>query len=78
MSTSKELEIEDERTAEKRYGTLLREKASRPLAYQGPRNGLWTGTGLPARREVPVGELVGRVALASNDQYLWMSLGEAA
>ncbi|MGB3286391.1 hypothetical protein [Mycolicibacter algericus] len=70
MSTSKELEIEDERTAEKRYATLLREKASRPLAYQGPRNGLWTGTGLPARREVPVGELVGRVALAGPDEWV--------
>ena len=71
MGTSrKELELEDERTAEKRYAMLLREKASRPVAYQGPRNGLWTGTGLPARREVPVGELVGRVALAGPDEWV--------
>lgn len=69
-TTRKELDLEDERTAEKRYASLLREQASRPRAYQGPRNGLWTGTGLPARREVPVGELVGRVALAGPDEWV--------
>lgn len=69
-TTRKELDLEDERTAEKRYAALLRERASRPLAYQGPRNGLWTGTGLPSRREAPAGELVGRVALVGPDEWV--------
>lgn len=69
-TTRKDLELEDERTAEKRYAKLLRGKASSRSAYQGPRNGLWTGTGLPARREVPLGELVGRVGLAGPDNWV--------
>lgn len=69
-TTRKDLELEDERTAEKRYAKTLQEKANRPLAYAGPRNGLWTGTGLPARREIPIGELAGRVALTGPDHYV--------
>lgn len=66
----KELELEDERTTEKRYAKALRDKANRPLAYSGPRNGLWTGSGVPSRPKVPTGELVGRVALAGPDHYV--------
>lgn len=67
---SKELELENERTTEKRYAKLLRDKANRPLAYTGPRNGLWTGTGVPTRPTPPVGELLGRVALVGPDHYV--------
>lgn len=69
-TTRKDLELEDERTAEKRYAKTLQDKANRPLTYAGPRNGLWTGTGLPARPKTPVGELAGRVALTGPDHYV--------
>ncbi|MDQ2629115.1 MAG: AAA family ATPase [Actinomycetota bacterium] len=69
-TTRKELDLEDERTAEKRYAKLLRDKASQASAYQGPRNSLWTRTGLPAARKVPSGELVGRVGLAGPDNWV--------
>ncbi|MGB3520651.1 MAG: hypothetical protein WBA50_04165 [Mycobacterium sp.] len=71
MTTSrKELDLEDERTAEKRYAKVLREKASRASAYQGPRNSGWTRTGVPSPPNVPLGELVGRVALDGPDHYV--------
>lgn len=71
MSTSrKELDLADERTAQKRYAKLLRERPSLASAYQGPVNSLWTGTGLPAAREVLTGELVGRIALTGPDTYV--------
>ncbi|MEO9096544.1 MAG: AAA family ATPase [Microbacteriaceae bacterium] len=69
-NTRKELDLEDERTAQKRYAKLLRDKASRLSGYQGPRNGLWTGTGLPAQREISTGELVGRIGLVGPDHYV--------
>lgn len=69
-STPKELDLADERTAQQRYAKLLREKPSLASAYQGPVNSLWTGTGLPAPREISTGELVGRIALAGPDTYV--------
>lgn len=69
-TTRKDLDLEDERTAEKRYAKTLREKASQASAYQGPRNSLWTRTGLPAAREVPTGELIGRVALVAPHEWV--------
>lgn len=66
----KDLEVEDERTAQKHYAKVLHDKASRPSAYQGPRNSLWTGSGLPKRREIVNGELIGRVALVRPDEDL--------
>lgn len=69
-TTRKNLELEDERTAQKRYAKLLREKPSRASAYQGPRNSQWTRTGLPAQREVMTGELFGRIALTGPDTYV--------
>lgn len=66
----KELELEDERTAQKQYAKVLHEDASRPSAYQGPRNSLWTRSGLPEQRKVVTGELVGRVALVCPDEDL--------
>lgn len=71
MSTKrKDLELEDERTAEKRYAKKLREKTSRPVTYDGPRNLSWTRDGLPRPRQVPIGELVGRVALQAPDHWV--------
>ena len=65
----KDLEIEDERTAQKQYTKVLDERARRPSAYQGPRNSIWVGgAGLPKKREILSGELIGRVALAHPDQ----------
>jgi DNA helicase II / ATP-dependent DNA helicase PcrA len=69
-ATRKELELEDERTAEKRYAKKLRDKANRPVTYEGPRNLSWTGDGLRRKREVPIGELFGRVALQGPDQWV--------
>ncbi|WP_197497680.1 AAA family ATPase [Mycobacterium sp. 1274756.6] len=71
MSTArKNLELEDERTTQKRYTNALREKSKRSSAYQGPRNSLWTGAGVPTRREVKSGELAGRVALVGPDEWV--------
>ncbi len=68
MSSAKmDLEVEDERTAQKRYAKLLRDRPSAIAAYQGPRNSLWTKTGLPPSRRVFSGELFGRVALVRPD-----------
>jgi hypothetical protein len=69
-TTRKDLELEDERSAEKRYAKKLREKASRPVTFDGPRNLSWTRDGLPRQRQVPVGELVGRVALQAPDDWV--------
>src|ERR1700751_4972274 len=66
----KDLELEDERTAQKQYTKVLEERARRPSAYQGPRNSLWVGGGLPKKREILSGELIGRVALAHPNQEL--------
>jgi hypothetical protein len=66
----KDLDLEDERTAQKRYAKLLREKASSSSGYQGPRNSQWTRTGLPTRRDISTGELIGRIALAGPDTYV--------
>src|SRR5262249_32589523 len=46
---------------------LLRNRPSALSAYQGPRNSLWTKSGLPTSRKVFAGELFGRVALMRPD-----------
>jgi len=51
------LELEDERTAQKRYAKKLQEQALRRTPVQVSRNNLWTGTGLPRDREFPIGQL---------------------
>ena len=66
----KELELADEQTAQKRYAETLEAKARQPIPVQRPRNNLWTGTGMPAPRVTPAGQLVGRVALAIPDPDL--------
>jgi hypothetical protein len=63
----KDLELEGERTAQKQYLKVLHEQAGQPSPYQGPRNSLWIGTGLPRKRKVGTGQLVGRVALVRPD-----------
>ena len=69
-SQRKQLEIEDERTAEKQYAKVLRDKASQPSGYEGPANSFWTGSGVPKKRPVFTGELIGRVALVRPDELL--------
>lgn len=69
-ATQKDLELEDERTAEKRYVKKLREKASRPVAYDGPRNLSWTRDALPRPCQDPGGELIGRIALRAPDHWV--------
>lgn len=66
----KSLEIENERAAEKRYIQMLSTKARRPVHFQAARNTIWTGDGRPALPEVPVGFLVGRVALVGPREEL--------
>jgi DNA helicase II / ATP-dependent DNA helicase PcrA len=66
----KELELADEQVAQKRYSQKLEAKAQQPILVQGPRNKFWTGTGMPASRVMPSGQLVGRVALATPDPDL--------
>jgi hypothetical protein len=54
----KELELADERVAQKRYSQELEAKAQQPIPVQGPRSKFWTGTGMPASRVMPTGQLV--------------------
>jgi hypothetical protein len=63
----KEFELADEQAAQKRYSQILEAKARQPMPVQRPRNNLWTGTGMPASRVMPTGQLIGRVALAAPD-----------
>jgi hypothetical protein len=61
--SDKELELQDERTAEKRYGEQLRKDAhAQPMPYS------FTGTKVPEPPKVPDGHLVGRVALMMPDE----------
>ena len=69
-SQRKQLEIEDERTAEKQYAKVLRDRASQPSGYQGPANSFWTGSGVPKKRPALTGQLIGRVALVRPDEDL--------
>lgn len=64
----KQLELEDEKNAERRYAKLLREQAGRQSAFYGPRNALWTGSGVPQVQRIPTGELIGRVGLVAPDE----------
>src|SRR6516162_6345014 len=66
----KELEVADEQVAQKRYSQKLEAEARQPITVQAPRNDFWTGTGMPAPRVTPAGQLVGRVALAISDPDL--------
>ena len=66
----KDLELEDERTAQKRYAKILQEKARQPIPHQRPRNNIWTGTALPPPQQIPDGQLAGRVALVGPAEDL--------
>lgn len=64
----KQLDLEDERTTQRRYRRILQDKASRTFARQGPHDNLRTRrTGLPRGPVMPWGALVGRVALRQPD-----------
>jgi DNA helicase IV len=59
------VELEDERTSERRYAEQLRKKeATKPRPYS------WTGTKAPLPPHFPIGEFVGRVALHNPDELL--------
>ncbi|WP_458113487.1 AAA family ATPase [Arthrobacter sp. R1-13] len=64
MRTSRELELENERAAQKRYAQKLEEGRQYPNSFSGPRNNQWTGTGFRPQPLVFDGQLVGRIALA--------------
>ncbi|MGC4815616.1 AAA family ATPase [Micromonospora sp. DT228] len=72
----KQLDIEDERTAQKRYRRAVQDRASRPIMHQGSRNNFWTGSGLPQSPAMPFGALVGRVALRKPDEELLEGHGD--
>ena len=61
----RELELQDERTAEKRYGEQLRKNAR-----DQPRPHFFAGKKAPNRPDVPPGHLVGRVALSKPDDVI--------
>lgn len=70
VKRAKSLELADEQTAQKQYRKILREEADKPIAYSGPANGQWTGTGVPQPPKVGTGDLLGRVALVRPDHDL--------
>ncbi|MEU5529315.1 AAA family ATPase [Micromonospora chersina] len=72
----KELDLEDERTMQKRYRRKVQDQARRPITHQGSRNNFWTGTGLPNSPVMPFGSLVGRVALCEADEEILDGQGD--
>ncbi|WP_304524622.1 AAA family ATPase [Dactylosporangium sp. AC04546] len=66
----KQLDLEDERTAQKRYRKKMQDKVVWPVAHYGPKNTARTGNGAPRRPVMPPGQLVGRVALTTPDEDL--------
>ncbi|MDT0169736.1 UvrD-helicase domain-containing protein [Pseudarthrobacter sp. BRE9] len=70
MRTRRELELENERAAQKRYAQKLEEGRQYFSSVSGPRNSLWTGTGVRPQPPVFDGQLVGRIALAQPNQII--------
>ena len=66
----KALDIADERTREKNYGQVLRNRESRIAEFEGPASRRFVAGGLPPRRDYGLGELVGRVALIRPDEEI--------
>lgn len=56
-----------EQAANLEYMRLLEEVMSARTAIAVPRSSQWTGTGLPGPQHVPVGPVIGRVALDATD-----------
>ncbi|GAA3709785.1 AAA family ATPase [Gordonia hankookensis] len=69
----KDLQIEDERTNQRRYRRELEQQDASRRKYDGPRNNVWTGTAAPATSSNGGGSIVGRVALTGVDQALGRS-----
>lgn len=67
---AKKLELEDERTAQKRYTEQVHARARRPVAYTAPANTIYTQTARPKLNALPDGLLIGRVALVKPDSVL--------
>lgn len=63
MRSSRELELENERAAQKRYVQKLEEGRHFPSSISGPRNTQWTGSGVRPQPPAFDGHLVGRIAL---------------
>lgn len=69
MDSENQRIVASERAIEKRYAEQLAEKARALTAnVAGPRNNRWTGDGQPRKRELPIGRLIGRVALGAPDE----------
>ncbi|SIN35723.1 AAA family ATPase [Micromonospora cremea] len=64
----KQLDLEDERTAQKRYRKKMQDKVVWPVAHYGPKGTAKTGNGAPRRSVMSSGQLVGRVALTMPDE----------
>lgn len=64
----KALDIADERTREKNYGRVLRNRERKVAEFEGPASRRFVAGGLPPRRDYGPGELVGRVALIRPDE----------
>lgn len=67
---SKQLDLADERAAQKRYRKKMQDKVVWPVAHYGPKNTAKTGNGAPRRPAMSLGQLIGRVALAKPDEDL--------
>lgn len=66
----KQLELEDERTAQKRYRQKVQEQARRPMSYTAPANTIFTQDARPRVPNVPEGHLIGRIALVTPQTIL--------
>lgn len=60
-------QIANEQAADERYGDTVKRLSDRPTPVQGPRNTIWTGSGLPQQISLPDGGLIGRIALDAPD-----------
>lgn len=70
------LDLEDERTVQKRYRGEVQAMTHRPVMGQAPRHNLLTGSGQPQGRVMPFGALVGRVGLREPEEELLNGQGD--
>ena len=67
---SEAMETANEQAANDRYMAAMREKVARRVPLTVARSATWTGTGLPILNEAAVGPLVGRVGLATTEDFI--------
>ena len=70
MDQRKQLELQDEQTAQKRYREQVQARARRPVAYTAPANAIFTQDARPKLGAIPEGHLIGRIALIQPDAML--------